>query len=300
MLAALKMRAEQEDWKNAAIVASNLSELQLSLGVLDAAVTDGQLSVRHADQSGDLFQRMVNLTTAADALQQRQRPRGAADPGDEEQARRLFEQAEALQQEVEPKLVWLYSLRGYRYCDLLLSPVEQTAWRCPRSDAGVLQQAPSHTALLVEVEARAEYGLAISIRNNWLLNIGLDHLTLARVALYRWLLSGTRTRPLVVEHLQPAVDYLRRAGQQDHLTKGLLTAAIVAFLQGDPDRSKQLLSETQLIAERGPMPLVLADVHLHRARLFRDREQLQKARDLIEKHHYGRRFVELEDAERAI
>jgi hypothetical protein len=109
-----------------------------------------------------------------------------------------------------------------------------------------------------------------------------------------------RTQPLVVEHLQPAVDYLRRSGLQDHLPKGLLTAAVVAFLQGDPDRSEQLLSETQLLAERGPMPMVLADVHLHRARLFRDREQLQKASELIRKHHYGRRFVELEDAERAI
>jgi hypothetical protein len=157
----------------------------------------------------------------------------------------------------------------------------------------VSQQTPSHTAVLAEAEVRAEYALAISIRNNWPLNIGLDHLTLARVALYRWLLSGDRTQPLIVEHLQAAMDYLRRANSHDHLPKGLLTAAIVAFLQGDQDRSKQLLSETQLIAERGPMPLVLADVHLHRARLCRDREQLQKASELIRKHHYGRRFVEL-------
>lgn len=60
------------------------------------------------------------------------------------------------------------------------------------------------------------------------------------------------------------------------------------------------------------MPLYLADVHLHRARLvgslksevrsvkFPDidlREELSKARALIEKHGCGRRKEELEDAD---
>lgn len=60
------------------------------------------------------------------------------------------------------------------------------------------------------------------------------------------------------------------------------------------------------------MPLYLADVHLHRARLFGrlpkdEREskfpdidhnaELAEARRLIEKHGYWRRKVELEDAE---
>jgi hypothetical protein len=60
-----------------------------------------------------------------------------------------------------------------------------------------------------------------------------------------------------------------------------------------------MLDEVQMIAERGPMPLYLADVHLHRARLFRDRAELAKARALIEKHGYWRRREELEDAEEA-
>jgi tetratricopeptide (TPR) repeat protein len=300
MRAALKMLVQREDPKNAARSACNLSELQLSLGILDVAVTDGLHSVQYADQSGDAFMRIVNRTALADALRQRQQPGRAADPGDLEQARRLFEQAEELQKERPPRYPRLYSLQGFQYCDLLLCPVEQAAWRCLRSDVEVPQVTLAHMEVLSAVEKRAFYSLAISTFNNWLLDMGLDQLTLARLAFFRWLLKSDRAQPLVVEHLQPAVDYLRRAGQQDHLPKGLLTAAVVAFLQGDPDRSEQLLSETQLLAERGPMPMVLADVHLHRARLFRDREQLQKASELIRKHHYGRRFVELEDAERAI
>jgi hypothetical protein len=117
-------------------------------------VTDGLQSVQYADQSGDAFMRMVNRTTAADALQQRQRQGKAADPADLEQARRLFEQAEELQKECQPKYPRLYSLPGFRYCNLLLSPVERVAWHCLRSDAVVSQQTPSHTALLAEVDVR--------------------------------------------------------------------------------------------------------------------------------------------------
>lgn len=63
------------------------------------------------------------------------------------------------------------------------------------------------------------------------------------------------------------------------------------------------------IAERGPMPLHMADIHLYRARLFfRERQypwgspqqDLAEARRLIVKHGYGRRLPELADAEDAL
>jgi hypothetical protein len=76
------------------------------------------------------------------------------------------------------------------------------------------------------------------------------------------------------------------------------------------------LAESQQIAERGPMPLFLADVHLHRARLVGSvkdegrrknnypgidpKAELAKARTLIENHGYGRRREELADAEAAL
>jgi hypothetical protein len=74
--------------------------------------------------------RMVNRTTAADGLQRRLRPRGAADPEDLEQARRLFDQAEELQKERQPKYLWLYSLPGFRHCDPDRSSVRWSRWRC--------------------------------------------------------------------------------------------------------------------------------------------------------------------------
>jgi len=63
------------------------------------------------------------------------------------------------------------------------------------------------------------------------------------------------------------------------------------------------------IAERGPMPLFLADIHLYRARLFfreaaypwqSPQHDLAEARQLIFKHGYLRRKEELEDAEKAL
>ena len=60
----------KKNWKNAAISASNLSELYLTLGDVAQALNYAQQSVELADRSGDAFQRMVNRTTLADALHQ--------------------------------------------------------------------------------------------------------------------------------------------------------------------------------------------------------------------------------------
>ena len=55
MRAGLKTRVGLEDWKNAAIRASNLSELKLTLGDVAGAVEDAEQSVTYADRSGDAF-----------------------------------------------------------------------------------------------------------------------------------------------------------------------------------------------------------------------------------------------------
>ncbi|MFN0055004.1 MAG: hypothetical protein ACKV0T_22765, partial [Planctomycetales bacterium] len=150
-----------------------------------------------------------------------------------------------------------------------------------------------------EVERRATTTLKwmIDCRMS-LLTIALDHLTLARVGLLRTILAHPLPQPtLDLPHVAAAVNGLRDAGTQHELPKGLLTAALYHFVRGDTASARTALDQAQQIAERGPMPLHLADVHLHRARLFRDKAELAKARELIEKHGYGRRLEELADAE---
>lgn len=83
----------------------------------------------------------------------------------------------------------------------------------------------------------------------------------------------------------------------------------MTFTRTGPESAQSDPDEAWEIAERGPMPLFLADIHLHRARLFfretkypwiSAKHDLAEARRLIFKHGYLRRKEELEDAEAAI
>lgn len=140
----------------------------------------------------------------------------------------------------------------------------------------------------------------IAVWYQWLLDIALDHLTFARVGLIRAILSSPLPQPaLDLPLVAFAVNGLRAAGAVEFLVRGLLTAALYHFVRGEHDLTRQHLAEAEQIAERGPMPLFLADVHLHRARMFRDQAKLAKAAKLIRDLGYGRRHGELEDAEEA-
>jgi tetratricopeptide (TPR) repeat protein len=299
MRAGLGMYVQWMDWRNAAIVASNLSELGVALGRLGEAVVDARQAVTLADQSGDAFQRMSKRAMAADALHQSGR-RGEAGT--------LFAEAETMQKERQPKFDLIYSLQGFRYCDWLLGPAERAAWLAllrgpggPPAQVGPQHGQDDFASLCAEVERRATTTLAWVTPQNWLLDIALDHLTLARVGLLRALLTQPLPQPtLALPRVAEAVNGLRKAGQMDHLPKGLLTAALYHSVRGDAGQARAALAEAQEIAERGPMPLHLADVHLHRARLFRDKAELARAAKLIRDLGYGRRSDELADAQDAL
>ncbi len=284
----------QEKWKFAAITASNLSELEVTLGRLPDAVADARQSITHADQSGDAFWRMGTRTTEADALHH---------SGQRVEAGALFAEAERMQRERQPQFDLLYSVQGFQYCDWLLAPADQTAWQ------HLLDQPLSNSKSqvsdgLAEVERRGRYALNIVLNGSRkLLDIALNHLTLARVGLIRAILRAYPPNPqptLDLPHVAAAVNGLRAAGQINYVALGLLTAALHHFVRGEPAIAQKHLAEAQQIAERGPMPLFLADIHLTRARLFRDRDELAKAATLIRTHGYGRRTEELAAAEAAL
>lgn len=308
MRVAVKMVEDAEDWEAAAITASNLSELEVTLGRLGEAVADGRRAIDFADRSGDAFQEMACRTTIADALHQ---------AGERAEAGALFAEAEQMQAQRQPQCPQLDSAGGFRYADWLLVHAERVAWGgvlarsggagCSPLSAPPEARTPHASALdaCTEAEKRALYAWEIVLDGSWnLLDIAFVHLTLARAALYRALVgppadpapAATPPGPRVAT----ALARLRQANSLDHLPKALLTAALYHGTLGvDPEEAHRLLAEAQQIAERGPMPLHLADVHLHRARLFRDRPALAEARALIDRHGYGRRRDELADAEAA-
>ena len=186
-------------------------------------------------------------------------------------------------------------------------------------------------AVRTEATRRASQTLEWGESQYSLLDVALDHLTLARTGLYRSILEspdGDLREPSA--EMDRALNGLRQASAINELLKALLTASLLTMMQArsvgpvptghshavdahrsgrwEPalrDKSLAYLSEAQQIAERGPMPLFLADVHLHRARLLgmvtgeeqRAKDELSAARRLIEKHNYGRRREELADAE---
>jgi hypothetical protein len=299
MRAGLDARVALKDWLNAAISAGNVSELELTLGEVEAAIRDGEAAVAHAERSGDGFRRLFCRTTHADALQQ----------GDwSAEAGRLFAEAEAMQAERQPGYPLLYSLQGFRHCDWLLAGAEHDAWRFIAWEGTWTVPQPLWEACR-GVAQRATQTLTWMEGHYPLLSVGLDHLALARAALYAAILDGQRAGG---DHLREAADFLRRAGQQDYFCYVLLTRALFRGATGAFGGACDDLNEAHAIAKRGPMRLFLADIHLHRARLFglmasrpagypwtSPRDDLDAAARLIDECGYGRRRAELADAEGA-
>jgi hypothetical protein len=60
----------QENWKNAAISAENLSELELTMGEVVRSTLDAEAGVKYADKSGEEIERQDNRVVHGDALHQ--------------------------------------------------------------------------------------------------------------------------------------------------------------------------------------------------------------------------------------
>lgn len=298
MRAGLEMRVNQKNWRQAAIVAGNVSELELTLGELGAAVSDAAQAVTYADQSSDAFQRMGNLTTHADALHH---------AGRLAEALALFREAEAIQAERQPEYRLLYSLAGFRYGEALLAEPERAAGRRVKGEE---RRVKEWVATCDEVRKRGQKMFEWRLPSDSILDIALDHLTLGRAALYAAVLAGSDLTAAQAE-LEQAVSGLRKAGTQHELPRGLLSRAWARAAAGQPALAQENLDEAWEIAQRGPMRLFMADIHLYRARLFgagaaypaawgSPAQDLAAARALIHKCGYWRREEELEDAEREL
>lgn len=273
MEASLEQVKGAEDWKGAATVTSNLSELTLTLGRADDAVGHGESSVELADRSGDDFQRMGSRTAWGEALH-------AAGRLDE--AESAFREAESIQAEWQPQYPKLYSLWGYRFCDLLL-------------DRGRYE----------EVRERVTQALSWSTAQGFLLDIALDHLSLGRAHLGLAQADG-RGFDDAAASLDRAVQGLRKAGYENWLPSGLVARATLHRFHEDVPAAENDLEEALEIAERGSMKLHECDAHLEWGRLRlsvgdRDgvREHLERAAVLVEETGYRRRDGEVRELREA-
>jgi len=315
--AALKMVVSQQSWANASRCAANLSELEVTLGDVGRAVSDAEQSVMYADWGSDdfaIFMRSVCRSEHAEALSQ---------SGRRDEAEARHREAEQIQAERQPYYPLLYSLRGFRYCDLLLTEVERASWKTllgggvslPPSANGLSPHSKTLSGVFARASQTLQWADAAGLD---ILSIALDRLSLGRIALYAAILEGGRVGQTVNRYerhrqdanvsLEISLTGLRRTGDTEFIARCLLGHAWLRFLEGDAEAARSDLDDAWGIAERGPMRLQMADVHLYRARLFHGvkpypwtspQQDLAAARKLIEQCGYWRRKEELEDAEAA-
>jgi tetratricopeptide (TPR) repeat protein len=276
MQVGLQADIEREDWLNAAIAANNLSELSLTLGHIAQAQAYGTQSVELADRSQDAWQRSSRRGTLATALHQ---------AGRQVDAETSFREAEAIKQEMQPGYPLLYSLPGFRYCELLLSQ-------------GQVEEARRRATQMLAWTTQA---------GGWLLDIALDHLILGRAVLQAHLQDSSTALADATTHLNQAVGGLRQAGQQDYLPRGLLARAELHRVQGDFAQAQRDLNEAMTIATRSEMGLHQADGHLAYARLHLAmgdttgaRKSLATARAMVDRMGYHRRDAEVQELEKQL
>ena len=355
MRASVAMAEKQEDWGEAARRASNLSELALTLGDVARAVADGARAVIFADKNEAWDMRMIMRTTHADALAQggeEEKARQLFVEAEEIQKERQpqyprlyslqgFQYADLLLAAAERGAwrAWLGGEGNAGYpdgeapggtLDVAAGTARDGAWddapdKTPKGQGEGKLAGAGWEALIAQCEAvseriSAELQRRKDLPTASLLDIGLNHLTLARAGLYRALLAagaaadsparGRAPAPPAVRlpeglaaPMAAAVDKLRESGRTDILPQGLLTRAWFRAVAGDRAGAKADLAEAWRIADGGDMGLYRADILLTRARLFfreepaAARQDLAEARRLIDQYGYHRRDRELAMAE---
>jgi tetratricopeptide (TPR) repeat protein len=272
MRASLEADIQQEKWRNGSIVASNLSELYLTMGDLPQALTYAQKSIELADRSSDNLQRMNSTAAVADVLYH---------AGRLSESEVAIRKAEEIQKEFQPEFPLLYSLAGFRFCALLLRQ-------------GKYQ----------EVQERAVQTLEWLKQYGFILAKAMDYLSLGRAYLLQTQHEATGEFFQATDCLNRAVYDLRRAGYLDFLPKGLLARAELHRVKGEFNRARVDLDEAISIATRGSMGLYQADCYLEYARLHlaqgekgRARKHWLKAKEMIELMGYHLRDEEVREIE---
>jgi tetratricopeptide (TPR) repeat protein len=318
--ASLEFNVKSENWKAAAMSAANLTELHVVRGDLGAASEVAARSIDFAARSFDTSAEINGSALQAHVMNQL---------GRFSEAEKQFAACEQMQAQRHPQFSVLYGIPGYLYCDLLLIVPEREAWK---SVLGLENRASELDAGwgIRTVSDRLDKiaGLQSTFGASTLLETGLHQLIEARTKLYNTIhetggLSESRSISLVtladaMSEAEAALNTIRRAGLKQHIPPSLLMRGYIRAVSSANAKSAAKIDfdEAWEIAERGPMSVHMADIHLYRARLFHAEkpypwnknpngtargpiDDLRAARQLIEQCGYWRRKEELEDAEEA-
>ncbi len=244
MLLSINGFITQENWIEAAVTSSNLSEQLLIGGDIEQSLIYASNSIKYAIKSEDKFHIVAFYTTLADALHQ---------TGNLSEASKIFRKAELIHKSRQTSYQYLNLMAGFRYCNFLLDT----------------QEFPS-------VITRAKDSLSYVLNGSKnKLAIALDRLSVGR-AYVQFALSDNQESHLFLDALewvdQSVID-LRTAQAKDHLPRGLLARAALHRHTRDFARARQDLQEVFDIAEPSGMRLHLTDYHLEMARLLLAEEE---------------------------
>jgi nucleoside phosphorylase len=269
----LELRVSQNDWRNSATSAINLSEISQVRGDLEEALAYARRSVECADKGAGAHVQDMARSTVADAL---------LALGRQVEAVAHFKEARHMRGERVQETQLASSAFGwtdeFSYFDFLMDQAE---------DADVLKRIPRTLN-----QRQEKYSL--------LLDVALHHISLGRAHLLAIRRGNGGNLAQTAVHLKEALEGLRRAGPLEFIPLGLLARADLHTHTGDHVRARTDLDEALTLATRCGFRLHEADTHLAYARLHlaesnpaEARASLARARDVIQKTGYHRRDEEL-------
>jgi len=241
----------KKDWPTAAKVASNISQLYLILGEIQQSLRFAEKCRELADKCGFPANKPVNYATYASVLHQL---------GRLNEAEEWFNKAEKIQREIVPPTPILYSVRGFEFCDLLLTQEKYNE---------VLDRGEKIKSLYSRFSGASLLDQAL---NN--LSLGCAHMMKAQKQP-----NGDYSEAKI--YLDMAIDGLRRAGQQDHLPRGFLKRAELRIIMGSFDKAKDDLETAYSIANRSHMRLFEADCHIGHSALYIATGEKDKAKESL-------------------
>lgn len=270
MKASLEVAIAQQSWRNVAMVNANLCDLSLTLGMIAQAWNFAcqAFNLNYSDK----FLKVVSQSYMAQVLFVQ---------GRLIQSHKLFQKAEKIQQQCEAPVPFLFSLRGFMYCELLLS----------------LGRHRDALELAVKI-------MEVAVKQQVLRDIGLSHLALSQAYLIKALAEHSPVLMQAAGHMDQALADLRQAGREDFVVLALLARVWLYRVQENWEHAHRDLQEAMARAKRSSMALLQTDAHLEYVRLCLAQGQPEKARPhlttakkMVADLGYGRRHQDLLDLE---
>jgi tetratricopeptide (TPR) repeat protein len=312
---ALEMSIKAKNWVNVTIVGGNMADVLAKLGRLNEALAKARDAITHADRTGDMHYRSSRRSHLGYILHSL---------GDRDGALLVLTKAESLATE-ENGDSYLAGVGGFYVCERLLRDAEIAMWRVIMQNRGCINAIPTTSAAdsiiiaLGDIHKRSAKTRA-SCRANGapILTLAFEEFNAARTALMRAVLHPDSENVERLEALvASALVSFQEASHIDEIPRVLLLAATLRLIIGDAGRSIEALNRAWQVSERSRMRLFLADVHLHRARLFHwsddypwskspdgsprgPADDLAAAEKIINECGYHRRDEELADAKQVI